>query len=417
MAFLRVTPQPFQIRAFTQTPSDSSGDVASSQKPIPAPAAVTRRNLQDIVSEVIIAGDLAGLKLLRISPTDVNRRLHLPATTVPTTKYTTTEAPIHVRSPTMIMLAIICEQDTLLDYMLEYLSPDLSVRADGFTALHIAAMVRDHRPLRLLLQYQWTQECVDIHVEQDGVKARQGWVTTALHCAITNHRAANVYQLISEFPRYRGANDDAQIYQPANIELPSASGSPPIYIAVHARDYDIVRILIAAGADPGLPAASGKSAIDLAREFCAESGIVPRSIEMRILEVLTTDQSIDLEILKAEVAPELVAPIIRDDEPVEAPAVLHTQAETLDEETLHDREMAEQLNKILNLMSDIDGRLRGMEGVRTVAPVHTSLVPVTSTAAGLCSQCGRTDTADCPTCHFSFCAACEPKTELHKCAK
>jgi hypothetical protein len=406
---------------FIQVAADTSNDAGPPQNPPATPATVVRRNLQDLAADAIIAGDFAGLKSLRISPIDVNRRLHLPSTAVLRTKYTTTESPIRVRSPTMIMLAIICEQDTLLDYMLEHLSPDLSVRADGFTALHVAAMVRDHLPLRLLLQYQWTQDYVDIPVEQDHVEARQGWVTTALHCAITNHRSANVYQLIAEFPRYRGANDDAQIYQSANIELPSANGSPPIYIALHARDYDIVRILIAAGADPGLPAASGKSSIDLARELSAELGHAPRSVEMRILEVLTTDQSIDFELLKAEVAPELVAPIIHDDEPVEAaadpPAALHSQAEALTEEALHiakhGSNMGDQLDKILRLMNNIDERLREMEGVRTVAvgakmvaPVHASLVPVTSAAAAVCSQCGRTDAADCPTCHFSSCGAC-----------
>jgi hypothetical protein len=416
---------------FAQPTSDTSGDAAPPKKKPPTEPvlAAKKESLQVLVAEAIIAGDLAALKSLRISHIDVNRRLRLPGTVVPRPKYTTTEGPIQIQAPTMIMLAIICEQDTLLDYMLGNLSPDLSVRADGFTALHVAAMVRDYRPLRLLLQYQWTQEYVDIPVEQDGIETRQGWATTALHCAITNHRAANVYQLIVEFPPYRGACDDAPAYQPENIELPSASGSTPLYVAVHARDYDIVRILIAAGADPGLPSGSGKSAIDLARELCTEAGGAPGSVEARILEVLTTDQSVhDLELLKAEVAPELVAPVIPEEQPIEGPAALHSRAEALADEAVHvakeGLDVGEQLDRILKLMTDIDGRLKGMEGTRmapietkTVAPAPTSLVPVTSATTGVCSRCGRTDAAECPTCHFYFCSSCGHKADLHKCAK
>jgi hypothetical protein len=68
----------------------------------------------------------------------------------------------------MTILAILCKQDEILDYILENKRPDLSVRVDGYTALHLAALIKDCRPLKLLFQYQWIQENINFPIELDG---------------------------------------------------------------------------------------------------------------------------------------------------------------------------------------------------------------------------------------------------------
>jgi hypothetical protein len=216
-----------------------------------------------MTSEAIINGDLAAFKKCCVGKNDINRRLLQYRDLEYKRKYNPNERYIRLRGPTMTMLAILCEQDEILQYILDTKCPDLSVRVDGYTALHLAAMIKDYRPLKLLIQYQWVQENINIPIELKGVPAQQGDFTTALHAAVSNHRLANIFLLISDFPAYKKmpeakpthvsagkkskddtapateppADDEpAQTYQPANVDQRSAAGSSPLYIAVFLKD-------------------------------------------------------------------------------------------------------------------------------------------------------------------------------------
>jgi hypothetical protein len=224
---------------------------------------------------------------------DINRRLLPHRELDPVPKYNPKEHYIKIKGPTMTMLAILCEQDEILKFILENKQPDLSICVEGYQAHHLAAMTKDYRCLQLLIQYEWVQQNIDSRVELTGLTAQPGWETTALHCAVSNRRIHNIFLLICEFPEWKvlpeakqfrpgkpgtapAATEDAPAdtasvqrctYQAAHIDKKSASGSTPLYIAIYLQDVKMVHILLSAGADVSIAAKNGKTCEQLANEL------------------------------------------------------------------------------------------------------------------------------------------------------
>lgn len=63
------------------------------------------------------------------------------------------------------MYAILCEQEEIVEYILECKSPNVKMYVEGYNCLHLAAMIKDHRCLKLLLQHEWIQENIDITLD------------------------------------------------------------------------------------------------------------------------------------------------------------------------------------------------------------------------------------------------------------
>jgi hypothetical protein len=84
-----------------------------------------------MVSDAIIQGDLIAFKKCAVGRHDIDRRI-LEYRDLPyQRKYNPDERYVPLRGPTMTMLAILCEQDEILEYILENKCPDLSVRVEG----------------------------------------------------------------------------------------------------------------------------------------------------------------------------------------------------------------------------------------------------------------------------------------------
>ena len=171
--------------------------------------------------------------------------------------------------PTPLMLAVLCEQDEIVRYILEEKKPDLSVRAGSYTAFHLSIMTKDHACFDLLLRTEYYQANIDMEITLDGIPHEEGWKTTALHSSITQKNYYCAYYLLHnplppiEFFSHSESNEEGEgeksesaekHIQVANINQISCSGSTPLRIAVFIHDVRMVCLLYKIGKpNPYLP--------------------------------------------------------------------------------------------------------------------------------------------------------------------
>lgn len=315
------------------------------------------KNFQEEVVDAIVKGDLAAFKKCCVGKNDINRRLLPHKELKPVPKYNKDQRYINIKGPTMLMFAILCEQDEIVEYILDNKNPDVSKPVEGYKCLHLAAMVKDPRCLKLLLQHAWIQENIDDPIELLGTNAQDNEKTTALHVAVSNRRYANAILLKDHFPKPRWfkkkdkkpkdkdaapegteqpeenketIEEEEDVNEPnetASINQKSASGSTPLYIAVFLRDYKMVRILLSCEADPSIPCAKDVTPLQLALDMQAKNKEKKEKIQAQqtsqkkkskpetddIDLIVTALQNADseekpdtLDILKKELAPELL---------------------------------------------------------------------------------------------------------------
>ena len=420
------------------------------------------KKFQELVVDAITAGDLAAFKRCCVSKNDIDRRLCQYRELTPVPKYSVSDRYPPIRGPTMVMFAILCEQDEILQYILDYKNPDLSIDVEGQTALHMAALTKDWRCLNILIKYQYIQENIDVPVTLEGVKPVEGSKTTALHIAVNNRRLANAILLVSQFPpavkipeqkkpgeqktEENAEQNDQELttYATADVLAKTAFGTPVLYLAVFNKDPDMVRVLLAAGADPTQQHAKGKTCLDLAREMRdnarkaregeKKSRRHKREPEEVICELLESQATQDLETLKAELCPELLpddenfGEMVSDDDEEEdddeedydeepAPVVVPKKPQPKAKPKKHKKSaQSESFDRIMDMLQLMNRRLEALEangamGMR-MGPqvVGSSTVP-----GGVCCNCNGTPASECRDCHKCFCDACVTKRDIHPC--
>lgn len=339
--------------------------MADQDKPKPTPP----KNFQEEVADAIVGGKLDAFKKCCVGKNDINRRLlpHKELKAKPA--HNPEERYINIRGPTMLMYAILCEQEEIVEYILDNKSPDVGKEVEGYNCVHLAAMIKDPRCLKLLLQHEWVQENINEPIKLPGTNQKEGEGTTALHVAVSNRRYANVILLIDDMPKVRWsqkkdkknenpkdkegeAPNDQNAEKPAekeaqtieeeeekeadvergsaDINKKSASGSTPLYIAVFLRDYKMVRILLSGSPDTSEKSAKDKTPLDLAIEYKQANDKKKENLQEKqagnqkkkntkaekeddidlIVEALnkaeTANDIDDLEVLKKLYAPELI---------------------------------------------------------------------------------------------------------------
>ena len=180
------------------------------------------------------------------------------------------------------MLAVLCEQDEIVEYILKEKEPNLGIRAGCYTAFHLSILTKDHKCFDLLLSTEYYQANIDLELLLDGVPHDDGQKTTALHSAISQKNYYVVYKLLhsplpeiqffskSEESKEEGKEDNQEPeekehpeYQIANINQISCSGSTPLRIAAHIHDIKMVCLLYSLGdPDPWLPKSNRDDALN-----------------------------------------------------------------------------------------------------------------------------------------------------------
>ena len=373
-------------------------DTTSMEPRIPT-FALERRDFQTSVINAISTGNLAAFRNLKIGTVDVDRRL-LPFTQLQAAPKYNPDSKIPVpRGPTMLIFAILCERDEFVSFILDALKPDLSRYIGGFNAIHYAAMTQDFRCLRVLLNHEFYQQNIDIPVLVGGTNT-DSCFTTALHCAVSSRRLAQVLLLCE------GVKHDEDEPSGANPNQLSESGNPPLYMAVSLMNVDIVRVLMAAGADPSQPNTEGKSPLDLIgekKEMKDKMGRRSRSDNNidRIYAILEERDANDfLENLKTELCPEVLpeqVPILDTVDEYESPTPSAIPA------------MERQL--FLDRLQTLERRMERLDTGRHPSPAVSF---VASSMVHSCVMCGSPNSTQCRECHRYFCERCMPKLQ-HEC--
>ena len=230
------------------------------------------REYEEKVINSIKSGDLSQVKKCCIGKNDVNRPISYCKDIRVVSKYGGCPFPT-IQSPTPLIYAILCEQDEILEYLLETKQPDLSKRVNGWAPIHFAACLSSSDCLRVLLRYEYIQENIDIPVETHLI-SQPGNITTALHIATTNRRHENVILLTQDLPTivYDGTGKKIEgieviPHQPANPSQLTASGNAPLHIAARQNDWDMCQIILNASDDSTIKNQEGKTAEDIAIQF------------------------------------------------------------------------------------------------------------------------------------------------------
>jgi hypothetical protein len=328
---------------------------------------------QELVCESIISGDLDSFRPIPFAPGEIDRPLlsHLDLAYRP--RLHPSETYIRPRGPTPVILAILCEQSEILEFILNERGPDLSVRVNGYAAHQIAASIKDPRPLQLLIRYQWVQENIDCPIELEGIVPVQNHFTTALHVAVSNRRIPQMFLLLCEFPPVeRAEGEQDQAYAPASPQQLSAAGSSPLHIAVQLMDRTAAEILIAAGAEPGQQNGYGQTPLQLAEKI--REGVAGRPAAKKVgesiegvIELLKNPVVADLEELRQKYATELL--VTKEEVQVEEEEVKEEEEEEEKEKekeeesapALESKPKRGKLQQILDAITDLTARVGRLE--------------------------------------------------------
>lgn len=222
--------------------------------------------------KVIQNGDIEGFKSTGICNSDINRPLSISKNIKIISK--SKKCPFKtIESPTIVVLTILCEQDLLLNFILNNYKPDLSIRVNGWLPLHFACCTGSYKCLQTLLQYEYIQENIESEVDVQNVFSKDpSRRTTALHIAVSNRCHAQAIMLCSELPQIIYGGDGKKLetpkksqYQQANVNQLSAHGNSPLHIASKINDVDMVKILCAYEAETSIQNNQGKTPFDIAK--------------------------------------------------------------------------------------------------------------------------------------------------------
>jgi ankyrin repeat protein len=352
------------------------------------------------VIEAIQSGTLQELKRCCLGSSDVNRPISI-SKDVPVVCQSPNPPFPAIRAPTPVIYAILCERPDLLQYLLTTKKPNLSIRINGWTPLHYAAITHSHKCLEMLLKYEYIQENIDTPTEDSGVPTVPGRGTTALHIATSNRRHAAVFLLTQPLPipeydgqgmKIENRSPGDQSYEPANALGLSAPGNMPLHMAAYLGDWDLCQIILHAADDPTVKNAAGKTPADIARE--RQFGQLALKLERNDVESI---DELRFRYL-AEARPKREARDFGE---------LETSEYATVEEVMALKKMIIGLSETVRQLSiRIDALSAGV--ITQSRPSEVTVVQ--------CQACGEMRTERCDSCGGRYCHTCWTKA-CHPCAR
>lgn len=357
------------------------------------------------VIKSIQEGDLAELKKCCLGKTDVNRPIYLSKEIPVVSKSKCCPFP-SIRAPTPIVYTILCEQEELLQYLIDTKAPDLSVTVNGWAPIHYAAATGSYKCMEVLLKHEFIQQNVDMPVIERNKPTSEEKRSTALHIAATNHCHAQAILLTQEsFPPSEidlaGKSVDperpeAEIHQGANVTQMSAYGNMPLHIAACQNDWDMCQILLHANDDSTIRNEKLMTAADIAKQRKFDT----------LVDQLEKHELTPLHVLKERYFPKPEATSVTKEQEDEK-----SYSEDDDSEVEKLRKMVEALTQTVRQLTQ---RVAALEaGTATAAPGQPVMAPVD---AHQCTRCGAATQKKCSQCAKYFCNTCWPKPP-HLCTR
>ncbi|EAY18254.1 hypothetical protein TVAG_253660 [Trichomonas vaginalis G3] len=202
---------------------------------------------QQRLVETIKTGKLEDFIALKVSKNEINTKLLPTENIIPVPKYSTKDTYFCPKEPTPLMLAVLCERDDIVKYILDNLEPKLEIKSNGFNAFHLSVLTKDHKCFDLLFSCQYYQEHVDEPIEIPA-QTKKEFETIIIHPAVSCSNYYAVLALLSrppeiKYPDKSRTSDEPFVYKSVDVNAVSQTGSTPLKISVHCRNTDMVCIL------------------------------------------------------------------------------------------------------------------------------------------------------------------------------
>ena len=295
-----------------------------------------------------------------------------------------------IKSPSCLVLAILCEQKEILQFFLTNYSPLLNVEINGWKPIHFAAVTGDYQCLKALVEYEYIQANIDAPLFESSLSSSTNR-TTALHIAVSNRRHAQAIILLSDFKTITYGLDMKKYetpkkseYSPANVQQISENGNTPLHNATKINDLDMIKILLFHKADPSIKNKNGKTPLDIAKE----------NNYLEAAKLLEEGKGEDLT------SKYITASVVEDKKDVEKKEE-KTEKEEKKKETYVTKGEINSLNQtaqnLLSLVQQISSRVQQLEEVDKEFEFTA------------CVTCGRITEQKCPSCGDYCCEDCLSK--------
>lgn len=297
----------------------------------------------------------------------------------------------YVSEPTPIVLAILCEQPEILQYMINTFHPSFNNPVNGWYPIHYAACTGDYKCMQVLLQYETVQKNIDITL-----KTHTGAVSTntALHVAAANHLHAQALLLTSPLPDIiydsnfvKYETPVKSTYVPANSSKVTSSGSSPLHSAVKSADIDMVKILLHAKTDINIVNNDQFTALDIAKGSNMKEIIA-------LLEKGVCDEDLMPKYIHDEEKKE-------DDEKTSVEVEEKLEQEKPVEEFSSKDEVKKLSNSVVNMsmiVSELDRRLSSLEN-QNRKPEFNVCYLCGNITSSVCNKCGNPICDNCMSSH------------------
>ena len=359
---------------------------------------------QEQIVESIKNGDLQQFKSLFITKTEINRKL-LPLQNLNAfPRINKNEKYTCPKGPTALMYAILCEQDEIFDYIIQSKNPDFTLTSEGYSLLHLAAMVKDSHMIETLLNYSYFQDNVDKGVDFGTISTDLGF-TSALHIAVTNHHYLNVYRLLTPFkwPKDVPLTENRPQYLSANVDMKSASGSTALHIAVFLHDVPMIKLLLSFNASRLIENADEKTVLDIINDDKNDPSL--SEVRSVLEDVHFIDSHTPLQVMH-EIYPENPEFIIENHE------------EQKKEQEITNLQIYSLLTQILDKVNNLEKRVSRLERIdeyeeEVDEEEEMKAVPYEKTVCQICGNPGNIY----PQCNGCYCNVCIQKPQYHSCIK
>lgn len=253
------------------------------------------QSFMERVVKLIIEGSLLELKQIVYGQFDINRSL-LPGQMInPVPSITNTKVLHSITNPTMLILAVLCERPDIVQFLLSH-NPDLSIKVNGYNALHYSSLTKDTSCLKIFLTCAYYQNNISEPISEPYLFKE---TTNSLHIAVSNRNAASAFLLLNDLPQiveyfidknkntnndnHENDNDnhenDNDVFEEDSDESDSedskskpgidvnsltSNGSTPLHIAAYMRDLEMCRLLLTFSADTTIKDSKGRTASEIA---------------------------------------------------------------------------------------------------------------------------------------------------------